>query len=146
MADDRASSIRQQMTTIRGAVRDDVETIVDNARLTADWRYYVHQYPWACAAASAAIGYFVVPRGPAKVVVDPKMFEAIVQKHTPAASEPEKPAPTALGGLWSSVVLPFLLRNGANAALSLAESAWRSKSDKPERDLNEAHVHASKPR
>jgi len=146
MADDRASSIRQQMTTIRGAVRDDVETIVDNARLTADWRYYVHQYPWACAAASAAIGYFIVPRGPAKAVVDPKMLEAIVQKHGTVSSEPEKPAPTALGGLWSSLVLPFLLRNGINGALSLAESAWRSKADKDEQHQSDGQARASKPR
>lgn len=57
-----AERIRREMARIRSEIDHNVEDIVDNARILADWRYYVHAYPWAAAAAALAAGYLLVPR------------------------------------------------------------------------------------
>ena len=62
MSDTReAKAIRQEMARIRRHLNEDVEGIVDSARVMSDWRYYVRRYPWLCLGAAAALGYLIVP-------------------------------------------------------------------------------------
>lgn len=59
---DEAKAIRSQMAQIRVDLGEEMEGIVGQARVLTDWRYYVRNYPWRCAAGAALLGYLVVPR------------------------------------------------------------------------------------
>jgi len=56
-----AAKIQREMHQVRAELRDDVEEMVDSARVLGQWRAYVHRYPWLCLGAAAAVGYFLVP-------------------------------------------------------------------------------------
>jgi len=57
-----ANDIQRQMSQIRCDLHTNVRGIVENAKVIADWKYYVRRYPWACLAGVAALGYLAVPR------------------------------------------------------------------------------------
>ena len=54
--------IQQEMRQVRSELGDDVHEIVSNARVMADWQYYVRRHPWLCLGAAAVAGYLLVPR------------------------------------------------------------------------------------
>ena len=56
-----AEDIQQQMRQVRRELRQDVEGIVENAQVLADWRHYVRRYPLVCLGVAAAAGYWIVP-------------------------------------------------------------------------------------
>ncbi len=58
---DAAEEIQQEMRQVRRELTEDMQEIVDNARVMTDWRHYVKAYPWACVGAAAAVGFWVVP-------------------------------------------------------------------------------------
>jgi hypothetical protein len=63
MSDDAAlQAIRHRMRDVRQEMRGEVDHFVSSARTMTDWRYYVRTYPWACGAAAAVFGYYVVWR------------------------------------------------------------------------------------
>lgn len=58
---DNAEEIQQEMRQVRRELTEDMQEIVDNARVMTDWRYYIRTYPWAAVGAAAVIGYWLVP-------------------------------------------------------------------------------------
>jgi len=57
----QAEQLQQEMRQVRAELRDDVQEMVDTARLLREWQAYVRSYPWVCLGAAAVVGYFVVP-------------------------------------------------------------------------------------
>src|ERR1700676_1262593 len=74
MDSDRADEIRRRMIEQRGALRDDLDFLVAQARLKTDWRHYVRRYPWVFMGAGVVLGYFLVPPAP-RGLLDPTAQE-----------------------------------------------------------------------
>ena len=55
-------AILQRMEEVRCDLDEDVQEIVEGARVMGKWRYYVQNYPWICLGAALAGGYLIVPR------------------------------------------------------------------------------------
>jgi len=53
--------LQRDMAAIRRDLPDHVEGVAEQARTLADWRCYIRNYPWACVALAAAVGYLAVP-------------------------------------------------------------------------------------
>ena len=70
-----ADQIQAEMRQVRTELRADVREIVEGARVMADWRHYVRQYPWLTVGVAAAVGYFLVPARP--VVIKPSSKDLI---------------------------------------------------------------------
>ena len=70
-----AEQIQEEMRHVRTELRDDVQEIVAGARVIADWRHYIREYPWIAVGAAAAVGFFVVPSRP--VVIKPSTKDLI---------------------------------------------------------------------
>ena len=89
------------MHTVRTELREDVQEIVDNARVLAQWQYYVRNYPWLCLGAAAAAGYLLVPPRIHVVRPDAKAVADMVRQHQIALKTEvmPQPAPSLLGQL-----------------------------------------------
>jgi hypothetical protein len=61
----KTNAIRQRMDEVRCDLDEDVQEIVEGARVMGKWRYYVRTYPWICLGTALAAGYLIVPRRPA---------------------------------------------------------------------------------
>ena len=53
--------ILQRMEKVRCELDEDVQEIVEGARVMGEWRYYVRTYPWICLGAACVAGYLTVP-------------------------------------------------------------------------------------
>jgi hypothetical protein len=58
---DTAEQIRVRMDSMRDHLSEHVDDVVESAGQIVDWREYVTRYPWACLAATFAVGYLLVP-------------------------------------------------------------------------------------
>ena len=124
MTDDRTAQIRQQMREIRSDLRDDAATIVENAKLSVDWRHYLERYPWTCMAAALAVGYVIVPRRSPHWSMDRGDLEAMAQKlksslPTPAAATKEQSR-----GFLMGIALPLLGKVAMQGGLALLQSRF----------------------
>jgi hypothetical protein len=105
-----ADEIQRQMHAVRTELKDDVKEIVANARVMADWHYYVRTYPWFCVGAAAAAGYLLVPSRVTVVRPDSHELAELVRQHQVAVKAEVKPKP-AIG------ILGSLINMAAGAAL-----------------------------
>ena len=96
-----AEEIQRQMRDVRSELRNDVQELVDNARVMTDWHYYVRSYPWLCLGAAAAVGYLLVPSRVQVFKPDAQMLADLVRQHQVAVKSEVKPQPSSglLGGL-----------------------------------------------
>jgi hypothetical protein len=96
-----AEEIQRQMRDVRSELRNDVQDLVDNARVMTDWHYYVRSYPWLCLGAAAAVGYLLVPSRVQVFKPDAQMLADLVRQHQVAVKTEVKPQPSGglLGGL-----------------------------------------------
>jgi hypothetical protein len=94
---DQAQQIRRTMACIRRELDVDVGEVEQSARTLLNWKYYIQNYPWACLAVSATIGYLVVPRKLEIHSPDPKTLEKLARKRHLVVEE--KPTAQAKGGL-----------------------------------------------
>jgi hypothetical protein len=105
-----ADDIARQMRDVRTELREDVQEIVENARVLTDWQYYVRSYPWLCLGAAAVVGYLLVPPRVQVIKPDPQLLAELVKQHQvqlKAEVQPQ-PGPTLMGRL---------VRMGAGMAL-----------------------------
>ena len=110
MPDEHGMSVNDlqlRMAQVRRAVRWDAEETASAAKRLADWHYYVRQFPWATAAAVAAIGFMLVPRKRERPLVDQAALEKMVAEKRvvviPQEGESTKrSAFSSLGGLLAA--------------------------------------------
>lgn len=105
-----AEEIQRQMRQVRSELREDVQEIVANARVMADWHYYVQTYPWLCVGAAVAAGYLLVPSKVHVVRPDRRELEDLIRQHQVAVKAEVKPRP-------STGILGSLFNMAAGAAL-----------------------------
>lgn len=87
---DPADDLRQRMQQIRCTLGEDMEGMVDNARILTDWRNYVKANPLISMGAAAVLGYLVVPT---RVVVNRPVastLEKLAKEGTIQFNEPKK--------------------------------------------------------
>ena len=97
-----ADEIERQMRNLRSDLREEVQEIVENARVMTDWHYYVRSYPWLCLGAAAALGYLLVPPRVQVVKPDAAMLADLVRQHQVAVNAQVQPRPAR--GLVGSLV------------------------------------------
>ena len=105
-----ADEIQRQMREVRSELRDDVQEIVANARVMADWHYYVRTYPWLCLGAAAAVGFVLVPSRVTVVRPDARELANLVRQHQVNVKAELKPKP-------ATGILGSLINLAASAAL-----------------------------
>ena len=89
-----ADEIERQMHALRSELREDVQDIVENARVMTDWQYYVRSYPWLCLGAAAALGYVLVPARIQVVRPDARALAELVRQHQVNVKAEVKPQPS----------------------------------------------------
>ena len=124
MIDDRTAQICQQMREIRSDLRDDAATIVENAKLSVDWRHYLERYPWACMAAALAVGYFIVPRSSPHLSMDRGDLEAMAQKLKSSLPAPAASTKEQGKGFLVGIALPLLGKIAMQGGLALLQSRF----------------------
>ena len=110
---DTAEEIQSQMRQVRRELGEDVQEIVDNARIMTDWKHYVRAYPWVCMGVALAAGYFVVPSRPNLIRPDAKALAewAKSQKLVVEPVSQARPKPT-LSNQLASMAASALLQGG----------------------------------
>ena len=76
MSTDPADEIRKRMALIRGELRSEVQTLVQNAKVKTDWRHYVKRYLWLSFGAVALAGIWLVPKAIKKTAFDPEWMKS----------------------------------------------------------------------
>lgn len=113
----QTTDISRRMQEVRSELGDDVEEIVESARTLADWRHYVKQFPWACLAGAAALGFFIVPKRIELISPDANALEELAKRNKLVIKS--DPKPQATSGLGGSVV-SLLARSFGRGAVSYA--------------------------
>jgi hypothetical protein len=110
---DSAAEIQQQMRQVRRELGEDVDEIVENARILADWKHYVRTYPWVCLGVAAAAGFIIVPSRTHIVRPDAKELAAWAksQKLVIEPASQAKPR-TSLMGTIGGMAANALLQGG----------------------------------
>lgn len=108
--------LRQRMAQIRSSSQD-VETIMSGLRQNLDWRYHLQQHPWAFAGAAALLGYWLVPKGKAKALLDSATIKQLVEE----LNLPKEKAAAQQKGFVQQWVLPLALRWGTSGALQVGQ-------------------------
>jgi hypothetical protein len=78
-SDDSAEAIRRRMAELRRELTSDVRDVRQGAREMANPLYYIRRFPWASAAAAAAVGYLLVPKRKKVITPDPEMLAELVR-------------------------------------------------------------------
>lgn len=78
---EQAELLRQRMHEVRNDLDDDVSGIVKNAKTLADWKHYVKSFPWASMAATAALGFALVPKKLQVIRPDAETLEKLAKKN-----------------------------------------------------------------
>jgi hypothetical protein len=117
------SVIQRQMSEIRGEMRQDMQTLVKNARTLSDWRYYVRNYPWACMGAAAFVGYLLVPSRVTITTPAPRAPEPAPRPH---AVQKEKEQKKGLAGVVTGMVMSAALRGASGIAMKMVNQYLES--------------------
>lgn len=105
-----ANDIQHQMSRIRCDLHTNVRGIVENAKVIADWKYYVRRYPWACVAGVAALGYLAVPRRLEILRPDPSTLAELAKTNRLIVNPQPEPRPHggAVASLFTFLANTFL--------------------------------------
>jgi hypothetical protein len=99
----QTKAIRQRMEEVRCDLDQDVQGIVEGARNMRDWRSYVRTYPWVCAGAALAVGYWITPRRHVAMQPNAETIAAFVEQGRLAATSLVTPLGKARGLLLRSL-------------------------------------------
>lgn len=112
----QAAEIRERMASLRSELDEGVDDIFEDARTLGNWRYYVHQYPWACLAAAATAGFLLVPRRLELVTPDAETLLRLAKKNQIVIKQKPEPRPKGPGG----ALISFLANMAMRSALAYA--------------------------
>lgn len=129
-----ADEIQNQMSQVRYDMGDDVQGLVDNARILTDWTYYVRTYPWLCVGAAAAAGFLVVPQKVQMIQPDPKAMVELAKAHQIQVKADVQPKPAGLANRLLGMLAGMALQSGVALASGqlqqfLDRSMHRPKAD-----------------
>ncbi len=113
--DPSADDLRQRMAQIRSASHGDVETILTGLRQNLDWRYHLQRHPWAFAGAAALLGYWLMPKGRARAMLDSATVKQLASELNLPEAKPEKQ------DILHKWVIPLALRWGTSGAMSVGQ-------------------------
>ena len=126
-------AILQRMNEVRCDLDEDVQEIVEGARVMGKWRYYVRTYPWVCLGAALAAGYLIVPRRQFGMRPDAQTLAELANQSQQLASAHLTPKNNARG-----MFLPFvgnLVMRGVTAyALQQADKLFATHPAAPQPD------------
>jgi len=98
-----ADDVRQQMQAVRGQIQTHADGLVDESRKLFDWKHHVRTHPWIGLLSAAAIGYFVVPRGPKTKAAPPPEATACPTDNESAAPDSNGTSETSSPGTARAV-------------------------------------------
>jgi hypothetical protein len=127
-----ANDLQLRMAQVRRAVVWDVEETTTAAKRLTDWRYYVRQFPWATAAAVAAVGFLLVPRKRERPLVDESALAKMVAEKRVVvipqkAESTKRSAISSIGGLVAAAAaraaMNYVTHHFAEASRPAAEDS-----------------------
>jgi hypothetical protein len=125
-------AILQRMNEVRCDLDEDVQEIVEGARVMGKWRYYVRTYPWVCLGAALAAGYLIVPRRQSAIRPDPQTPPELAN-HSPFVA-----AQASSTGNTRGMLLAFagnlVLRGLTSYALQQADKLFATQTATPQQD------------
>jgi hypothetical protein len=114
-SDPSVDDLRQRMSQIRSASHGDVETIMTGLRQNLDWRYHLQRHPWAFTGAAALLGFWLIPKGRAKALLDSDTIKQLAAELNLPEGKPEKQ------DFLHKWVLPLALRWGTSGAMQVGQ-------------------------
>jgi hypothetical protein len=121
------------MNEVRCDLDEDVQEIVEGARVMGKWRYYVRSYPWVCLGAALAAGYLIVPRRQSGMRPDAQaLAELANQSRLLAASH--LPATGTTRGMFLAFVGNLVLRGVTSYALQQADKLFATQPATPQHE------------
>jgi hypothetical protein len=139
-----ADEIQRQMRDLRADLREEVQEIVENARVMTDWHHYVRSYPWLCLGAAAAVGYLLVPARVEVVRPDTKMLADLVRHHQVAVKTEVKPPSAGLLGGLVNMVAGMALQGAlaiASHQVNQFVRGWAAQPSTSQRDMDHEEPH-----
>ncbi len=131
MNDDHGEQIREQMAAIRGALRQDVETIAVNAKLVADWRHHYRKHPAWFAAAAAVVGYSIIPHRKPASMNGAGPAQSNGYQHAAQIPPQSKQKDSLVQEVVRGFVLPTLFKVGMNGIVQQLKAGADRNSDSP---------------
>jgi hypothetical protein len=123
-----ADEVIARMRQVRCELGEDMQGIVDNARVMTDWRQYIRSYPWVCVGVAALAGFLIVPRRPEIIQPDPKDLAKLVKsRHIVVKAEQQAPAGKSVAGSLASTLGGLLLQGGMALGRQYLTSYWRAR-------------------
>lgn len=135
-----ANDLQLRMAQVRRSVRWDVEETTSAAKRLTDWQYYVRQFPWATAAAVAAVGFMLVPRKREQPLIDKAALEKMVAEKRVVVI-PQKPETAKKSALAS--VGGLLAAAATKAAMNYVSHRF-AESGRPVEERDTARVRTPK--
>jgi hypothetical protein len=135
-----AESIQEQMRQVRCELGEDVQGLVDSARVMADWRHYVRSYPWLCLGLAAAAGFLLVPSRVQVLRPDANTLADLVKRHKVVVEGGPRPTakpPATMGSMLSGALLQGGLALGRHYLTNYVQTCLARK---PERAPHHGEV------
>ena len=132
-------AIRQRMEEVRCDLDEDVQEIVEGARVMSEWRYYVRTYPWACLGAALAVGYVIVPRRPFGMQADAQTPAELNQSRMRAVSD--LPAKGTARGILLAFVGNLVMRGVSSYVGQQAGKLFTTQAASHNRTINHEAPH-----
>ena len=98
--------IRNEMRSVRNTLASDVDQLVQDTQSLTDWRQYVHSKPLVAFAATALVGYLLIPKKTPALNIDSEQLAKLVkdQKLVVAVSSELKQKSGLLSGVMGLAV------------------------------------------
>jgi hypothetical protein len=126
-------AILQRMSEVRCDLDEDVQEIVEGARVMGKWRYYVRTYPWVFLGAALAAGYLIVPRRQSAIRPDPQTPPELAN-HIPFVGAAQVSPTGNTRGMLLGFVGNLVLRGLTSYAMQQADKLFATQTSTPQRD------------
>jgi hypothetical protein len=153
-SDDSAEEIRRRMTELRRDLTSDVRDVrrsaremASNARQMASPLYIIRRYPWASAAAAAAVGFMLVPKKKQVITPDPEMLAELVRKqqvkldtsHASGETQGMLKSLAVMGITWATKAgMNYAIQQLTTAAMNKAQASSESPTESTTTPVDES--------